>query len=65
MTGSADFCLPDSETTEDEGEEPVETKEDEAEVQDQVVHTGTQHLLDSLSDCLAASFMSVFACVLQ
>lgn len=41
--------LPDSETTEDESEEPTETKEDEAYVEDQVVHTGTQHLFNSLS----------------
>lgn len=41
--------LPDSETTEDESEEPTETKEDEANVEDQVVHTGTQHLFNSLS----------------
>lgn len=33
--------LLDSETTEDESEEPTETKEDEANVENQVVHTGT------------------------
>lgn len=44
---SSDFYVPDSETTEDESEEPVETKEDEDDdVHDQVVHSGTRPLLD-------------------
>ncbi len=39
------FIFSDSETTEDEGGEQSETKEDSGDVEDQAVHTGIQHFL--------------------
>lgn len=54
--------VPDSETTEDESEEPVETKEDD--IRDQVVYPGTQHLLEEPHSVLYSQLDRHVRCVL-
>lgn len=39
----------DSETTEDEGEDQFETKDNDGDVEDQAVHTGVHHIMNYLN----------------